>query len=93
MIGVRLAAPADGYVLGQIHSTSRAVAYAPFFDSEFAEGAIKDRLTRWHERIADEDGTLLVGSVDGRPLALSYSNPVTHTSGNRGDLKFLWPPR
>lgn len=67
--------PADGDALGQIHSASWAVAYAPFFDPEFAEEAIRDRLGRWHERIADENGTLLVASVNGRQLALSYSIP------------------
>lgn len=75
MIEVRFARPADGDALGQIHSASWAVAYAPFFDPGFAEAAIADRLTRWHERIADETGSLLLASVDGRPLALSYSVP------------------
>lgn len=75
MIEVRLAVPEDGDALGQIHSASWAVAYAPFFDPEFAARAIKDRLTRWHARITDETGTLLVASVDDQPLALSYSIP------------------
>ena len=75
MIEVRLAVPADGDALGRIHSASWAVAYAPFFDPEFAERGVEDRLGRWHDRITDEHGTLLVASVDGRPLALSYSVP------------------
>ena len=75
MIEVRLAVPEDGDALGEIHSASWAVAYAPRFDPEFAEAEIKDRLTRWHQRINDETGTLLLASVDGRPLALSYSVP------------------
>lgn len=81
MIEVRDATPADGDALGEIHAASWAAAYAPFFDRRFADGAIGDRRTRWHARVAAGNGTLLLAAVDGRPLALSYSVPSASRVG------------
>jgi GNAT superfamily N-acetyltransferase len=81
VIEVRRAKPDDGAALGEIHAASWAAAYAPFFDAEFAERGIQDRRTRWHARIADEAGTLLLATLDGRPLALSYSVPSASRPG------------
>jgi GNAT superfamily N-acetyltransferase len=75
MIEVRRAKPDDGDALGEIHAASWEAAYAAFFDAEFAERGIQDRLTRWHGLIADETGTILLAALDDRPLALSRSIP------------------
>ncbi|HJP72874.1 MAG TPA: GNAT family N-acetyltransferase [Pseudonocardiaceae bacterium] len=72
MIEVRRAGPGDGDVLGEIHAASWAAAYASFFDAAFAEEGVRDRRTRWHGRIADGAGTILVAALDDRPLAFSY---------------------
>lgn len=73
MIEVRRAGPNDGDALGEIHAASWKAAYAPLFSPDFAERGIQNRLTRWHTLIAK--GTILLGAVDGRPLALSFSVP------------------
>ncbi|OEJ29198.1 GNAT family N-acetyltransferase [Streptomyces agglomeratus] len=75
MIEVRHAGPNDGHVLGEIHAAAWEVAYAPFFEPEFAARAVQSRRTRWHERIADGRGTILLAVVDDRPLALSVFLP------------------
>ena len=71
MIEVRCAGQNDGDALGEIHAAAWEAAYAPFFDPEFATRAVRSRRTRWHERIAEGPGTILLATLDGRPLALS----------------------
>ncbi|MFF9071920.1 GNAT family N-acetyltransferase [Streptomyces sp. NPDC014735] len=75
MIEVRRAGPGDGDVLGEIHATAWEMAYAPFFDAEFAARGIRSRRTRWHARIEQRAGTILLAEEDGRPLALSVHAP------------------
>ena len=64
-----------------MHAASWEAAYAPLFDSDFAAGQIASRLTRWHERVADPSGLIMLASVDGRPLAFSWSMPSTERPG------------
>jgi GNAT superfamily N-acetyltransferase len=75
MIEVRSARPEDGDALGEIHAASWEASHAPFFQPEFAAHAVQSRRTRWHERIAEGTGTILLAEVDGRPLALSFLRP------------------
>ena len=74
------------------HAASWEAACAPFFDPEFAASAIQDRRTRWHTRIAEGQGILLVAAVDGRPLALSHSVPSTTRPGHGEVLSFYGHP-
>ncbi|MFI0366434.1 GNAT family N-acetyltransferase [Actinomadura sp. 1N219] len=75
MIEVRPARPEDGDALGEIHAASWEASHAPFFQTEFAAQAAESRRTRWHERIAEGTGTILLAELDGRPLALSFTRP------------------
>ncbi|WP_260634214.1 GNAT family N-acetyltransferase [Streptomyces angustmyceticus] len=75
MIEVRCAGPDDGDVLGEIHAASWEAAYAPFFAPDFAARGVRSRRTRWHARITEGTGTILLAALDGRPLALSVSLP------------------
>ncbi|MFI0741963.1 GNAT family N-acetyltransferase [Streptomyces sp. NPDC021100] len=75
MIAIREAGPADGDALGEIHAAAWEAAYGPFFAPEFVASAVRDRRTRWHARIADGTGTLLLATLDDRPSALSRSLP------------------
>jgi GNAT superfamily N-acetyltransferase len=75
MIEVRRARPEDGDALGEIHAASWEASHGPFFQPDFAAKSVKDRRTRWHERIAEGTGTILVAERDGRPLALSFLYP------------------
>ncbi len=75
MIEVRLATPADGDALGEIHAASWAAAYAPFFPPDFAERAVEERRSRWHRLVAVAGGETMLAAVDGRPLVLSYTTP------------------
>jgi GNAT superfamily N-acetyltransferase len=77
MIEVRRATAADGEAIGIVHAASWEAAYAPFFDTEFAAGQISSRLDRWHGRVADPAGLVLVAEVDGRALAFSWSMPTS----------------
>ncbi|GGX23179.1 GNAT family N-acetyltransferase [Streptomyces chryseus] len=81
MIDVRRAGPDDGDVLGEIHAAAWEVAYAPFFEKEFAAGAVESRRVRWHKRIAEGTGTILLAVLDGRPLALSAHLPSQTRAG------------
>jgi GNAT superfamily N-acetyltransferase len=81
MIEVRRARPEDGDALGEVHSESWAAAYAPLFDQEFAARGIEDRRTRWHARIAEGTDTLLLATLDDRPLALSFCVPSSTRPG------------
>lgn len=75
MIEVRRAGPDDGDAVGEIHATAWETAYARFFEPEFADRGVRSRRTRWHRRIAAGPGTVLLGVLDGRPLAMSFSCP------------------
>jgi GNAT superfamily N-acetyltransferase len=81
MIEVRRATAADGEGIGVVHAASWEAAYAPFFDQEFAAGEITSRLGRWHERVVDPAGVILVAAVDGRVLAFSWSVPSSTRPG------------
>lgn len=81
MIEVRTAGAGDGDALGEIHAAAWEAAYAPFFEPEFAAKEVEDRRTRWHARIADAHGTVLLAALDGRPLALSYAVPSRSRPG------------
>ncbi|MCJ1676481.1 GNAT family N-acetyltransferase [Streptomyces sp. APSN-46.1] len=81
MIEIRHAGPDDGDALGEIHAAAWEAAYAPFFKPEFAARAVQSRRTRWHERIAEGRGTILLAAVDGRPLALSVFVPSATRPG------------
>ncbi|MCX5379342.1 GNAT family N-acetyltransferase [Streptomyces sp. NBC_00091] len=82
MIAVRAAGPGDGDTLGEIHAAAWEAAYAPFFDPEFAAEGIRSRRTRWHARLVEAPGTLLLAEAGGRPLAMSWSS----ASGTRPGL-------
>ena len=75
MIEVRTAEPGDGDVLGEIHAAGWAAAYGPLFPPAFVEANVADRLVRWHKRLVDHPGQILLGVLDGRPLALSWFGP------------------
>ncbi|MFF1559882.1 GNAT family N-acetyltransferase [Streptomyces sp. NPDC058279] len=81
MIEIRRASPSDGDALGEIHATSWEAAYAPFFDPEFAAREVAARRTRWHARVADPTGTILLAALDGHPLALSHTVPSPDRPG------------
>jgi GNAT superfamily N-acetyltransferase len=74
-ISARPATPADGAAVGEIHAASWGAAYAPLFPEAVAKEGIESRLTRWHARIADGDGLIMLGFVGDRPLAMSWSKP------------------
>lgn len=81
MIEIRRASLSDGDVLGEIHAASWEAAYAPFFAQDFAAREVRSRRTRWHARVADETGTILLAELDGRPLALSFTCPSPDRPG------------
>lgn len=81
MIEVRLAGPDDGDVLGEVHAAAWEAAYAPFFEPEFAARAVQARRGRWHERIMEGTGTILLAVLDRQPMALSYSLPSSSRPG------------
>ncbi|MFG2750304.1 GNAT family N-acetyltransferase [Streptomyces xanthophaeus] len=85
MIEVRRAAPSDGDALGEIHAAAWEAVYAPFFAPEFAGPAVRSRRTRWHARLAEGEGTILLAERDGRPLAipdLAWVSPASAGEGN-----------
>lgn len=92
MIEVRQAAQGDGDALGEIHSASWAAAYAPMFDPRFAAASVRDRKTRWHQRVAAGAGTILLASLDDRPLAFSYSLPSVTRPGFAEIFSFYGHP-
>ncbi|HET6502782.1 MAG TPA: GNAT family N-acetyltransferase [Amycolatopsis sp.] len=81
MIEVRRAGPADVPVLGEIHAAAWEPSHAPFFEPEFLARAIQDRRGRWHARIAEGAGTILLGLLDDRPLALCFFRPSPSRPG------------
>ncbi|HZE51099.1 MAG TPA: GNAT family N-acetyltransferase [Jatrophihabitantaceae bacterium] len=72
MIQVRPAEARDGDALGEIHAAAWEAAYAPMFQPDFAARAVESRRGRWHQRIAEGTGSILVAELDGRPLVLSF---------------------
>ncbi|MER7846632.1 GNAT family N-acetyltransferase [Kitasatospora sp. NPDC096077] len=82
MFTVHRAGQQDGDALGEIHAAAWAAAYAPFFDPEFAAGAVRSRRTRWHARTAQGAWTILLAEHDGRPLALSAFGPSPTRPGS-----------
>lgn len=78
---VRRATVADGDAVGQVHAASWAAAYAPLFPIEVADAGIASRLTRWHARIAEGQGLIMLALRDERPLAISWSEPSDTRTG------------
>ena len=70
MIEVSRATAADGEAIGIVHAASWEAAYAPFFERDFAAEQIASRLDRWYQRVAEDDGLILVGAVDDRVRGL-----------------------
>ncbi len=81
MIRVRPAEARDGEALGEIHAAAWEAAYAPMFQADFAARAVESRRGRWHQRIAEGTGSVLLAELDGRPLALSYCVPSSTLQG------------
>ncbi|MGW6196629.1 N-acetyltransferase family protein [Kribbella sp. NPDC055110] len=75
LISTRLATPADGAAVGEVHAASWGAAYGPLFPEDVAQEGIASRLTRWHERLAAGKGLVMLGFVGDRPLAMSWSEP------------------
>ena len=92
MITIRQAEPADGDVLGEIHAAAWDASHARFFAPEFAAAAVRDRRTRWHERIASGAGLILLAELDARPLALSWSLPSPTRPGHAEIFSFYCHP-
>jgi RimJ/RimL family protein N-acetyltransferase len=89
---VRGARPEDADALGEIHAVAWEVSHAPFFRPQFAADAVRSRRTRWHERIAQGTGTILVALLDGRPLALCMPRPSPTRPGLAEIFSFYCHP-
>lgn len=81
MIETRPAAPGDAIALGEIHAAAWEAAYGRFFEPDFVARAAESRRTRWSERLARPNGTILLAARDGRPLAFSWSLPSASRPG------------
>lgn len=81
MIQVRPAEPRDADVLGEVHAESWQAAYGSMFQPDFTARSVESRRGRWHQRIADGVGPILLGELDHRPLALSFSVPSSPVVG------------
>jgi len=81
MIQVRVAEARDGDALGEVHAAAWKAAYAPMFQPEFAAHAVESRRGRWHQRIAEGAGPILLAELDDRPLALSFCMPSSPLVG------------
>lgn len=92
MIEIRPARAEDGDVLGEIHAEAWDASHAPFFEPEFAARAVESRRTKWHGRIADEAGVILLAVHDGRPLALSFMRPSPTRPGLAEIFSFYCHP-
>lgn len=75
----RRATAADGAAVGEIHAASWGAAYAPLFSEDVAREGVESRLTRWHARLEQGDGLVMLGFVGERPLAMSWAG----ASGSR----------
>ena len=93
MIEVRRATPADATSVGEIHAASWAAAYAPFFTEDFATPQIHSRLTRWHDRLLNPRGTVLLALADTHPAAMTWLNESETRSGVAEILSFYAHPR
>ncbi|MEV6039237.1 GNAT family N-acetyltransferase [Nonomuraea sp. NPDC052116] len=71
-INVFPASPGDGDAVGEIHAESWKAAYAGFFPTEFFDEAVSHRRGKWHGVLAEGKDTILLATLDGRPLAFSY---------------------
>ncbi|MFD7157246.1 GNAT family N-acetyltransferase [Kribbella sp. NPDC059898] len=67
--------------MGEIHAASWGAAYGPMFSAEVAREGVESRLGRWHERLAAGNGLVMLGFVDDRPLAMSWSLPSETREG------------
>lgn len=92
MIEIRFARTEDGDALGEIHAAAWEASHAPFFQPEFAAQAVRSRRTKWHERIAEGKGTILVAALNGRPLALSFLHPSPTRPGLAEIFSFYCHP-
>ncbi|HEY7047123.1 MAG TPA: GNAT family N-acetyltransferase [Jatrophihabitantaceae bacterium] len=81
MIEIRPAGPGDAITLGEIHAAAWEAAYGRFFEPAFVAASVQSRRTRWSERLARPNGTILLAALDGRPLALSWSRPSAARPG------------
>lgn len=86
VIKVRPAAASDADALGEIHAASWEAAYAPLFHPDFAVRAVESRRGRWHHRLTEGRGLVLLAELDDRPLALSFCVP----SSARPDLAEIY---
>ncbi|WP_239101471.1 GNAT family N-acetyltransferase [Microbispora amethystogenes] len=66
------AAPEDGSVVGEIHAESWQAVYAKFFSPEFAAEAVGHRRGKWRDVLLEKRDTVMLGALDGRPLAFTY---------------------
>ncbi|MFI6320198.1 GNAT family N-acetyltransferase [Nonomuraea sp. NPDC050556] len=92
MFTVYSALPEHGDVLGEIHAESWRAAYAGFFDQEFFDTALHRRRTRWHAVLAEGRDIVMLGAVDGRPLAFSSMGPSPSHPGSAEIFGFYGHP-
>jgi len=81
MIEVRAAEVRDADALGEVHAESWKAAYGSLFQPDFTARSVESRRERWHQRIADGVGPILLAELDHRPLALSFSVPSSPPEG------------
>ncbi|SEQ96576.1 GNAT family N-acetyltransferase [Actinokineospora terrae] len=89
---IRPARAGDGAAIGEVHAASWGTVYAPLFPAGFAAEGVRSRLERWHARIAEGVGELLVAERDGRVLAFSHTVPSETRDGYREILSFYGHP-
>ncbi|GAA3057190.1 GNAT family N-acetyltransferase [Actinokineospora globicatena] len=82
----------DGDAIGEVHAASWEAVYAPLFSPEFGAEGVVSRRSRWHARIAEGVGVLLVASRGGRVLAFSHTVPSTEREGYAEILSFYGHP-
>ncbi|MFF0268581.1 GNAT family N-acetyltransferase [Kribbella sp. NPDC004536] len=67
--------------MGEVHAASWGAAYGPLFSAEVAQEGVASRLSRWHARLADGEGLVMLGFVGERAMAMSWSGPSAARSG------------
>lgn len=72
MFTVTEATPEDGDAVGEIHAESWQAVYAKFFSPEFAAEAVRHRRGKWRGVLLENRDTVMLGALDGRPLAYTY---------------------
>ena len=92
MIAIRPADASDATVLGEIHAAAWEAAYGRFFEPDFVARSVQSRRTRWSERLAHDDGTILIAALDGRPLAFAWSRPSATRPGLAEIFSFYGHP-